>query len=549
MDVKPRTYQVKIVVPAGAISMVMYSMDEAGRISAVLQSQGWTTTLQIGIPEPFVDPKSILVLVLRWDGDERGPLLAQALRCQAAGILAQGRIATTRMEKILKTYSALTAVVIGEAEQTTPQALAAMESGAGLESIPGLAFMRGGELVKTPARLCLEDLDTLPLPDRRYLEPDFGFPFPIVPIESSRGCRGACLFCTTNQSRYDPAGSQQIRMRAPAKVVDELAEVIARFHKNIFYFVSDNFFALPGQGRAWALALADEIQRRGLNLHYHIECRVDDVEPALFEKLKASGLKHVFLGLESGSQRALDRYGKGTTVAQNRQAAAILNSLGIDWSAGFIFYDPCLTWAELGENIEFVAELKLLEKGRNSSGMKGMTPYPGTAWERLLLEQGIDPAAEKYPFQDSRAAIFVRHLQELEGRLVHWMYTLQQWQQQADRLMNEILEREKIPGRYKFRIRLPEILSWQPWHQWLRQCRSDEPDFMRQIYRDLSGISAESTDTQTDGAAESWLAARARSILGQMPDERAREIAENLLPANFHVQYQKQSLYLSKQAS
>jgi hypothetical protein len=93
------------------------------------------------------------------------------------------------------------AVVLGEGEATFQELLDCGASGGGgraqWDNVKGLAFLRDGELVKTPARERCLDLDSLPSAlDVIELRDAQGRPrFPRVAYETTRGCPFKCAFC------------------------------------------------------------------------------------------------------------------------------------------------------------------------------------------------------------------------------------------------------------------------------------------------------------------------------------------------------------------
>ncbi|MBN2296960.1 MAG: cobalamin-dependent protein, partial [Deltaproteobacteria bacterium] len=93
-------------------------------------------------------------------------------------------------------YPELDLIVIGEAEQTLAELVPAIDAKRRWDHIAGIAFQRAGEIITTPERELISDLDHLPLPARhllpmsRYLA--LGFPVSII---TSRGCPNKCIFC------------------------------------------------------------------------------------------------------------------------------------------------------------------------------------------------------------------------------------------------------------------------------------------------------------------------------------------------------------------
>ena len=73
-------------------------------------------------------------------------------------------------------------------------------------------------------------------------------------------------------------------------------------------------------------------------------------------------LARVFVGLESGSDSQLRRYGKGQTTQGAVDALRAGSLLGLPLEFGFITFDPLLTQHELIENIIFLARTDVLIK-------------------------------------------------------------------------------------------------------------------------------------------------------------------------------------------
>lgn len=127
---------------------------------------------------------------------------------------------------------------------------------------------------------------------------------------------------------------------------------------------------------------------RGLQIRFGISCRADNVDRALFERLKKAGLRTVFIGVESGVQRQLDDYQKGITVEQNRAAIKVLQGLGLKVDAGFILFDPYLSLEEAEENLRFLRDTQLY---RAESGLYNLLvfvyPFPGTPLQHRLSQE------------------------------------------------------------------------------------------------------------------------------------------------------------------
>jgi radical SAM superfamily enzyme YgiQ (UPF0313 family) len=140
-------------------------------------------------------------------------------------------------------------------------------------------------------------------------------------------------------------------------VVEEVKRLVTDHDVHRFIFVDDNFVGVGEKGRARAREIAERMLAENLNVEFFLSCRVTDVEEELFTLLKRAGLSTVGLGVESGNQRQLDTYGKGTTVEDNRRAIQTLRKIGVEPGIGFIMADPYFTAEELIANLQFLKEM------------------------------------------------------------------------------------------------------------------------------------------------------------------------------------------------
>ena len=84
------------------------------------------------------------------------------------------------------------------------------------------------------------------------------------------------------------------------------------------------------------------------------------MEEESIDALVKAGLVDVFLGVESGSQKSLDKFRKYTTVEDNKNAIYTLRKYGIEPNYGFIMFQPDSSLADVRANFEFLKEMKML---------------------------------------------------------------------------------------------------------------------------------------------------------------------------------------------
>jgi radical SAM superfamily enzyme YgiQ (UPF0313 family) len=235
-----------------------------------------------------------------------------------------------------------------------------------LNDIPGITYIKDGSIVKTENVLIAPDELTLPA---RLLTKEISEMGGEVWLEYTRGCSYTCGFCSRATLRGDGfAPNSNVR-----RVVDDM-EILQSMGITSVSFTDDDFLG----SKEDALALANELIRRGIRIKFSMSTRADHiydekstgeinnpVSLELIRKLKEAGLEKVFIGLESGSPTQLKRYGKGISVKANLRALEILWQEGVEVVAGYIPIEPSMSLKELRENINFLRDTGMYKKVSN----------------------------------------------------------------------------------------------------------------------------------------------------------------------------------------
>jgi len=324
-----------------------------------------------------------------------------------ARVVAGGQPATFLYRELLDRYPALDGVVLGEGEDVV--GALGQEWG---ENLPGLAFRHRGEIVAGERPALVEPLDRLAFPARDLL-PLASAHNRTAQISRSRGCWGRCTFCSL-RAFYGRAPGPAWRCRGAENVLAEIELLVSRYKIQTINFVDDNFIGPGERGRLEARRLADTLLDAGTGIRFSLACRADDVEWDLFSQLRAAGLFRVFLGIESGVQGVLDRFGKRTTVEQNRSALELLGKLGIEPVVGYIMFDPDSTMEEFQASLAFLEQVfGSLAQARKyvSLPLNVLEVYSGTPIASRLQQEGRlrgDLLGYTYHIPDARVRWLVR---------------------------------------------------------------------------------------------------------------------------------------------
>src|SRR3989338_7552039 len=362
-------------------------------------------------------------LVYLWENTEDVFEMLLNLRRSVPGthINLYGHFPTFAFRELLANYPYVDSVTIGEPEATFPELAEAVKNNkdtSALYTIDGLAFnstnskieegvLKPNVILNKP-RKPVSNLDKLPFPSRCDFDllKKRGISTYIL---ASRGCYGKCTFCYLDNF-YGEESSW--RGRSPENVFNEIFDIYETLGERYFYFADANFFGPGKNGKERACKLAGLIMDKGLNIKFGIECRVNDIDDKTIGILVRAGLKDVFLGVESGSQRSLNKFRKFTKVEDNKKAINILRRYDIEPNYGFIMFEPDSTLAEVRENFEFLKEAKML----NSPGITAhllhhkQTIFKGT-FDYEKRNSGAKSASKRgyesaYEFKDKAVEAF-----------------------------------------------------------------------------------------------------------------------------------------------
>ena len=315
--------------------------------------------------------------------------LMRALKANAdcAPVVVGGPHATVLPESLLERGADY--AVIGEGEAAMAELVAHLSSGSPpLREIRGLAFFENGACVRTGAREDISPLDEVPLPARDLLPMHLyrtsvarASRQPSHSMLASRGCPGVCSFCDKRTF------GSRIRAFSPARIVEEFFLLRDKYGARDVSLWDDNFVT----DREVALAVCEELRRRGFDATWSAEARIDAVNRDTLAALRDAGCTFVAYGIESGSQRVLDHINKRLTKEGIRETIRMTKEAGLAIRGYYMFGFPTETLEEMEETLQFALELDV-----DVATFTLFLPLPGTLEYRRALETGTFPDPEYY---------------------------------------------------------------------------------------------------------------------------------------------------------
>jgi radical SAM superfamily enzyme YgiQ (UPF0313 family) len=332
--------------------------------------------------------------------------LAGLAKAQGATVMVGGADPTARpdvyLDHLLDDEYVVDVVTVGEAEKTM-EALLPVLLNEGVDalsrqSIAGIAYRdAAGEIVRTPQRPLIEDIDALPLPARDLVDwkpyreawtDHHGF-FSMSLI-ATRGCPFNCAWC------QKIVFGRSFRPRDPERVAEEMRVIKTDYQPDFVRIVDDAM----GIDKTWVRRWRDAVLSKDAVLPYECLSRVDLMDRDIARWLKQTGCRRISFGAESGSQKVLDAMTKGSTVDQIRRTAEICREVGIESYFYMMVGYPGETWEDLKRSVEL-----LRETHPDQFSTTIAYPLPGTTF--------YDQVKDRLPRQDEAQA----------GTEFDWNYT------------------------------------------------------------------------------------------------------------------------------
>ncbi len=261
--------------------------------------------------------------------------------------------------------------VIGEGEEILPRLMDYIARGESPAGLPGVA-VRGIASFSPPLAV-----EVIGAPERSLFHVErYNRQGGMANIQTKRGCPFSCIYCT-----YPILEGTRIRSRPVADIVDEIRELVERYGTEYLYFV-DDIFNYPvdfADGLCWALIKA------GLPVKWSAFINPGFVTPELLRVMVEAGCDAFEFGSDSGSEQMLRNLGKSFGAGEIRDASALCRDFGVDFAHYILFGGP-------GEAKETVLEsFALMDEVAPTAviGMTGIRIYPGTALQRLAVEEGV----------------------------------------------------------------------------------------------------------------------------------------------------------------
>ena len=277
-------------------------------------------------------------------------------------------------------------IVRGEGEHTLVELIKTLNNGQKIHRVKGLSYRHNGNILHTPPRPLIKNLDILPYPAYHLVENNIkhyhfsmmaGRNTQYMILEGARGCDHRCKFCT----QWNHWGGKW-RVKSIKRIADEI-EFLNETYGGVFLWLTDDDFKINLRGKH----LYKELKKRRCvdDIMLFFQARTDEVaqHPDIVEKLREVGTYWIMCGVENDSPETLKEYKKGTKTQDAYDAMKILHENDIFSHAMFVIGSR----RDTHESIERLRQFST-DVAPDFAIYTALTPFPGTIYYETAQQNG-----------------------------------------------------------------------------------------------------------------------------------------------------------------
>jgi len=247
-------------------------------------------------------------------------------------------------------HNAVDAVIYGEGEKTFADFLAIYEAKNKIDFCPGSIIKINGDFTDCGSRDEIKDLNKLPFPDYSSFNLANYNNRNALPMTFYRGCLRRCVFCNTAVTW------KTFRSRGAKNIFEEMTHQINLFPKLHKFDIDDTALNLNID---MVSELCDLIIANGLKINWGGMALIrEEMDSALLKKMAKAGCNCMGYGLESGSQKIIDRIGKGFRMDTAEKVIRDTHNAGIETILAIIIGFPGETDKDFDDTLKFIQRNK-----------------------------------------------------------------------------------------------------------------------------------------------------------------------------------------------
>jgi anaerobic magnesium-protoporphyrin IX monomethyl ester cyclase len=215
----------------------------------------------------------------------------------------------------------------------------------------------------------VKDINGSPIPDRSLIDVT-SYKYSLkgrdaTTVMTQRGCPFTCTFCCGR----DIDMYKKTRSKSAERVVEELDYLNGEFGYDAFMWFDDEVNVNPKR----LFEISKLLQQRDYIHRGFIRSDLLLRNPDTLDSLFDAGFVELCSGVESGSDEILGRINKGTTSAQNAEAAQMIMEKGITYKGFAIIGHPGETYADVEKTTDWIKTVQ-----PDGFDISILSPLPGS---------------------------------------------------------------------------------------------------------------------------------------------------------------------------
>jgi radical SAM superfamily enzyme YgiQ (UPF0313 family) len=238
--------------------------------------------------------------------------------------------------------------VFGEGERVLSHLIKRILSQDSLSSVRGISYRYGGKIITNKRQSLIRNLDSLPIPTLRFFDLDNYFP--VMMMETSRGCPYGCPFCA-----YSTLAGRRLRTKSISRVLREIQNFVINYGIRHFRFVDATFTNPPRRFHKICKAIINS----GIGINWCCFARFDNMTETTIKLAKNAGCVAMFIGIESGDHAILKKMHKDQDFLHMKKIVQAAKKTGIHMHGNFILGFPTEDADSIDNTVRLIRYLDL----------------------------------------------------------------------------------------------------------------------------------------------------------------------------------------------
>ncbi len=305
-----------------------------------------------------------------------------------------GGVHVTAVPELVIAEPSVDYACVGEGEEAIVELAGRLEGKEDPTRVKNIWAKKDGRIIKNTPRPLVQDLDSLPFPDKEvFFNAYRGFSESYMTM-ASRGCPYLCSYCfnSTMTDIYNGAWGR-VRRRSVPLLIEELTAGVRRYRPRLVFFVDDVFTSDEKWLEAFSAAYA-----RHVPVPYFVFTHPSLITERSVALLKESGCSTVSLGIQTADADLREKVlFRRESNAQIEKAITLLERAGIFLQTTSIFGLP-------GQGVDsMLADADFFNRNRvDFPSVYWLRYYPRTKICDVAVSRGAKSASEMRRLEEGK---------------------------------------------------------------------------------------------------------------------------------------------------